>query len=78
MDTIPYLKSITCVALPQKVQMMGRTGSPVELKQPLLDPGLCIGCGLCENKCPVDDLPAIRISSVGETRSTINQMLNRR
>ena len=57
------------------VQVAGRDGKPLELKQPYVEPGLCIGCGICENKCPVEDLPAIRVSSVGETRSTINQML---
>ncbi len=34
----------------------------------------CTGCGICENKCPVVDLPAIYITSVGETRSEQNQM----
>jgi ferredoxin len=57
------------------VQVPGRDGRPIELKQPYVEPGLCIGCGICENKCPVEDLPAIRVSSVGETRSTTNQML---
>jgi polyferredoxin len=57
------------------VQVPSRDGKAIELKQPYVEPGLCIGCGICENKCPVEDLPAIRVSSVGETRSTTNQML---
>ena len=56
-------------------QVPGRDGRPIELKRPYVEPKLCIGCGICENKCPVEDLPAIRVSSVGETRSTTNQML---
>ena len=52
-----------------------RDGSPKKLKQPYVDPRLCIGCGICENKCPVEDLAAIRVSSVGETRSESNQMI---
>lgn len=57
------------------VDIPDRDGAIVKLKQPYVDPRLCIGCGICENKCPVEDLAAIRVSSVGETRSTTNQML---
>jgi polyferredoxin len=59
----------------QRAQITGRDGRTLELKQPFVEPRLCIGCGICENKCPVEDLPAIRVSSVGETRSADNQML---
>ncbi|HBO85293.1 MAG: hypothetical protein A2073_05400 [Deltaproteobacteria bacterium GWC2_42_11] len=45
------------------------------LKRPYVDPDLCTGCGICENKCPVRDLPAIRVTSIGETRSEKNQMI---
>ena len=57
------------------VEIPNRDGKPVKLKQPYVEPRLCIGCGICENKCPVEDLAAIRVSSVGETRSVDNQML---
>ncbi len=52
-----------------------RDGTTVTLDLPHVDPGLCTGCGICETECPVHDLRAIRISSVGETRSTRNRML---
>ena len=38
-------------------------------KLPRVDPSLCIGCGACEHACPVKDLPAIRVTPAGETRS---------
>jgi ferredoxin len=57
------------------VEISGRDDTLVKLKQPYVDPGLCIGCGICENKCPVEDKAAIRVSSVGESRSLTNQML---
>jgi polyferredoxin len=57
------------------VDIANRDGSTKKLKQPYVDPRLCIGCGICENKCPVEDLAAIRVSSVGETRSETNQMI---
>jgi len=39
------------------------------LKRPQVNPSLCIGCGLCQHECPVHDLPAIRITPAGESRS---------
>ena len=44
-------------------------------KAPVIDLELCIGCGICENKCPVMDDPAIFVTSVGETRSETNRLL---
>ncbi len=59
----------------QTVELTLRDGKTKRLKRPMLDPKLCVGCGICENKCPVHDRPAVRISSIGETRSRINQMI---
>lgn len=50
-------------------------GQAIELKQPRVDLKLCVGCGACEAKCPVIDLPAIRVTSIGETRSRKNQLV---
>jgi MauM/NapG family ferredoxin protein len=52
-----------------------RDGKSKILKLPHVDPKLCVGCGICENKCPVHDRAAIRITSVGESRSHTNQMI---
>ena len=41
---------------------------------PVIETEPCTGCGICENKCPVVDQPAIYVTSVGETRSERNQM----
>ena len=35
----------------------------------------CVGCGVCSYKCPVVGRPAVYVSSVGETRSRVNQIL---
>ena len=45
------------------------------LKQPQIDSKLCIGCGICEAKCPVRAPAAVRITSAGETRNPENQFL---
>jgi len=44
-------------------------GRTVRLQRPSVDPAACVGCGLCEAKCPVADRAAIRISRAGESRS---------
>lgn len=59
----------------QTAEIKLRDGKTKLLKQPYLDASLCIGCGICENKCPVQDNPAIRVTSIGETRSRTNQMI---
>lgn len=47
----------------------------VSVKRPHVDPSLCIGCGACENVCPVVDQPAVYVTSAGETRSQTNVIL---
>ncbi len=34
------------------------------LQQPQVNPKLCIGCGICENKCPVQGQAAIRVTAI--------------
>ncbi|HXK08409.1 MAG TPA: 4Fe-4S binding protein [Vicinamibacteria bacterium] len=43
-------------------------GSVVRVQRPRLDPDRCVGCGLCEAKCPVASPAAIRITRAGESR----------
>ncbi len=49
----------------------------VKLQRPHVDPALCIGCGACEKVCPVQDQPAIYVTSIGESRSNTNVILLR-
>jgi MauM/NapG family ferredoxin protein len=58
-----------------EVEVELRDGGRRRLKQPRVDPELCTGCGICENKCPFKDLPAIRVTSANETRHPNNQPL---
>ncbi|MBM3306147.1 MAG: 4Fe-4S ferredoxin, partial [Candidatus Aminicenantes bacterium] len=69
-----------CPVSPKAIQLVDAEahlpdGRVVVQKGPVVDIELCIGCGICENKCPVMDDPAIFVTSVGETRSEKNRLL---
>jgi len=50
----------------------------VKVRRPYVDPARCIGCGACENACPVRGRAAVYVTSVGESRSETNVILLRR
>ena len=59
----------------EEIEVLNELGEQVLLKRPRVNPELCIGCGICQNKCPFMDLPAIFVTSAGETRIPNNQVL---
>ncbi|MBI1986799.1 MAG: 4Fe-4S binding protein [Nitrospinae bacterium] len=84
---LPYAFGIECIVCEEhcptpkkaiyfelKAVSSGRGGPPRPIKMPRVDPKLCIGCGICEHKCPVADRSAITITSVGESRNPENQL----
>ena len=84
---LPYASARTCIVCEehcptpkkaiwfQEVQVMTPDGTFTTLKQPRVNPDLCIGCGICENKCPITDQRGVHVTSVGETRNPKNQAL---
>jgi len=70
---IPWSGRAPCIVcqemcpLPQKaitleaVQARDPSGGMRELQAPVVDHERCIGCGLCESKCPVNGEAAIRV-----------------
>jgi formate hydrogenlyase subunit 6/NADH:ubiquinone oxidoreductase subunit I len=54
-------------------EVVRRDGTKVTVKQPRVDPDLCIGCGICEAKCVFRDRAAVRVSSANESRHSSNQ-----
>ncbi len=45
------------------------------LKRPKVDVERCVGCGICEARCPVRSRPAISVISTNESRSDGNRFL---
>ena len=50
-------------------------GRKLRVSMPYMDPERCIGCGVCEFNCVVQDLPAVRTTSVGEIRSPQRRLI---
>jgi polyferredoxin len=48
----------------EKVSAVNEFGEEIELQQPYVLRELCIGCGICENHCPLEGEAAIRVYSV--------------
>lgn len=45
------------------VEVRTADGETISLQRPRVIPNLCIGCGICEYKCPVTGLAAIQVSA---------------
>lgn len=84
---LPWANQIPCVVCeevcpvaPKAIQTFDEEeknvfGKLVVLNKPHIVPDLCIGCGICQSECPVQDNPAVYVTAVGESRSGLRRLL---
>ncbi|MGI9537617.1 MAG: 4Fe-4S dicluster domain-containing protein, partial [Desulfocapsaceae bacterium] len=77
---LPFAKGIPCIVCeehcptPEKaikfrsLEVVDEQGVRRQIRQPFIDDALCIGCGICETKCPLPGSSAIYVTSAGEQR----------
>jgi MauM/NapG family ferredoxin protein len=78
---LPWAKGVPCLVceemcpVPEKAirlreeKVINYRGEEVVIKRPYLVDELCIGCGECENKCPLSGAAAVIVTSEGESRN---------
>jgi formate hydrogenlyase subunit 6/NADH:ubiquinone oxidoreductase subunit I len=57
------------------IDTTGADGESLKLKLPKIRLQYCIGCGICENKCPISGSAAVRVIAAGETRNPRHGLL---
>lgn len=84
---LPYAHATPCIVCQEvcptpkkaiwleKTKVLDTGGNVLTVHQPHVHLAWCIGCGICETKCPVLGQPAIYVTSIGESRSKDNQLL---
>ena len=77
---LPFAKGVPCIVCeehcptPDKAikfrsaVVKNMSGEDILVRQPYLIDKLCIGCGICENKCPLPGNAAVIVTSDGESR----------
>lgn len=77
---LPYASGTPCIVCEEhcptpdkaikfrEIETENSKGERVLVRQPYVADDLCIGCGICENKCPLDGAAAILVTSAGESR----------
>jgi polyferredoxin len=59
----------------EEAQVVDSSGKTKTVRRPSIDPHRCVGCGACEYACPLQDRPAVYVTSIGESRAPGNQIL---
>ncbi len=81
---LPYARGTECLvceehcptgkkAIVLESRNISAAGHTKRLKVPQVVPEQCIGCGICETRCPTQGISAIRVINEGETRHLNSQ-----
>ena len=77
---LPYAAGIPCIVCEEhcptpdkaikfrEAQVLNSSGAMVSLLQPYVVEALCIGCGICETRCPISGTAAVLVTAEGESR----------
>jgi polyferredoxin len=77
---LPYAEGIPCIVCEEhcptpdkaikfrEAEVVNKQGKTIRLRQPYVIGELCIGCAICENKCPVEGRAAVMVTAKGESR----------
>jgi len=73
---LPWAKEQECIVCQEHCPVSSKAIKLTELKlsngkilkQPSIDSNLCVGCAICENKCPVDPVRAVRVRPLNDSR----------
>jgi polyferredoxin len=77
---LPYAAGVPCIVCEEhcptpdkaikfrEVEVENNKGERVRVRQPYVIDSLCIGCGICENKCPLSGEAAVLVTAAGESR----------
>ncbi|MBU0485464.1 MAG: 4Fe-4S binding protein [Proteobacteria bacterium] len=77
---LPHAKGIPCIVCEEhcptpdkaikfrEAVVENSRGEKVAVKQPYLVDELCVGCGICETRCPLPGASAVIVTSAGESR----------
>jgi polyferredoxin len=70
---LPWAKNMECIVCQEHcpvsekaIKLDTYAGGPA---RPYVDEYLCVGCGICQNKCPLRPVRAIRVSTTNANRS---------
>jgi ferredoxin len=77
---LPYAEGIPCIVCEEhcptpdkaikfrEAEVVNKQGKTIRLRQPYVIGELCIGCAICETKCPVEGRAAVMVTAEGESR----------
>jgi len=81
---LPYASGTPCIVCEEhcptpdkaikfrEVEVEDNKGKRVHVRQPYVVEHLCIGCGICENRCPISGGAAVIVTSEGESRHVVS------